>query len=117
MLNLALCTLHSQETQHLEQILSFLVFADGAAASLITAREQGLALDSFKAVMVPKTGELITWKIFDILLSGQVPAALSRALQKGELMAERTDIDRHVVWSRPDGGDDTISCGPVRRLI
>jgi len=28
---------------------------DGAAASLITASEQGFALDSFKAVMVPET--------------------------------------------------------------
>ena len=63
MLNLELCTLHFQETQDLEQVLSFLVFADGAAASLITAHEQGFALDSFKAVMVPETRELITWKI------------------------------------------------------
>ncbi len=30
-LNLELCTLHFQETQELEQVLSFLVFADGAA--------------------------------------------------------------------------------------
>ena len=75
MVNLELCTLHLQETQELEQVLSFLVFADGAAASLITASEQGLALDSFKAVMVPETRGLITWKIrglgFDMLLSGQ----------------------------------------------
>ena len=63
MVNLELCTLHFQETQELEQVLSFLVFADGAAASLITAREQGFALDSFKAVMVPETRGLITWKI------------------------------------------------------
>src|ERR1700743_1522081 len=43
MVNLELCTLHLQETQDLEQVLSFLVFADGAAASLITAQEQGIA--------------------------------------------------------------------------
>src|SRR5580658_5423817 len=60
MVNLELCTLHFQETQELEQVLSFLVFADGAAASLITAREQGFALDSFKAVMVPDTRGLMT---------------------------------------------------------
>ena len=63
MVNLELCTLHLQETQKLQQVLSFLVFADGAAASLITACEQGFALDSFKAVMVPETKGLITWKI------------------------------------------------------
>jgi predicted naringenin-chalcone synthase len=105
MVNLELCTLHFQETQELEQVLSFLVFADGAAASLITACEQGLALDSFKAVMVPETRGLITWKIrglgFDMLLSGQVPAELSHALHEGELMAERDGID---LWAVHPGG-------------
>jgi predicted naringenin-chalcone synthase len=105
MVNLELCTLHFQETQDLEQVLSFLVFADGAAASLITSREQGFALDSFKAVMVPETRELITWKIrglgFDMLLSGQVPGELGRALHQGELMAERAGID---LWAVHPGG-------------
>jgi alpha-pyrone synthase len=100
MLNLELRTLHFRQTQDLEQILSFLVFADGAAASLITAREEGFALDSFKAVMVPETRELITWKIrglgFDMLLSGRVPGELGRALHETELMNEpggRTVLD------------------------
>jgi alpha-pyrone synthase len=105
MLNLELCTLHFQETQDLEQILSFLVFADGAAASLISARECGLALDSFKAVIVPETRGLITWKIrglgFDMLLSGQVPGELGRALHGGELMAHRDEID---LWAVHPGG-------------
>ncbi len=105
MLNLELCTLHFQETQDLEQILSFLVFADGAAASLISAREHGLALDSFKAVMVPETRELITWKIrglgFDMLLSGQVPGALGRTLREDALMTLGEDID---LWAVHPGG-------------
>jgi alpha-pyrone synthase len=109
MVNLELCTLHFQETQDLEQVLSFLIFADGAAASLITAREQGFALDSFKAVMVPDTRGLITWKIrslgFDMLLSGQVPAVVARALHEGELMAERDGID---LWAVHPGGRSVL---------
>jgi predicted naringenin-chalcone synthase len=109
MVNLELCTLHFQETQELEQVLSFLIFADGAAASLITAREQGLALDSFKAVMVPDTRGLITWKIrslgFDMFLSGQVPAFVARALHEGELMAERDRID---LWAVHPGGRSVL---------
>jgi alpha-pyrone synthase len=105
MLNLELRTLHFRQTQDLEQILSFLVFADGAAASLITAREEGFALDSFKAVMVPETRELITWKIrglgFDMLLSGRVPGELGRALHETELMNERDCID---LWAVHPGG-------------
>ncbi len=38
MLNIELCTLHLQETGDLEQMLSFLIFADGCAAALVTAR-------------------------------------------------------------------------------
>ncbi len=109
MVNLELCTLHFQETQDLEQVLSFLVFADGATASLITACEQGFALDSFHAVMVPETRGLITWKIralgFDMLLSGQVPAELGRALRAGKLMAERDDID---LWAVHPGGRSVL---------
>jgi alpha-pyrone synthase len=109
MLNLELCTLHFQESQELEQVLSFLVFADGAAASLISAREQGFALDSFKVVTVPETRSLITWKIgglgFDMLLSGQVPGELGRALHEGELMAERNDID---LWAVHPGGRSVL---------
>ena len=105
MVNLELCTLHLQETQDLEQVLSFLVFADGAAASLITACEQGFALDSFKAVMVPETRGLITWKIrdlgFDMLLSGQVPGELGRALHDSGLMSKRDGID---LWAVHPGG-------------
>ncbi len=105
MVNLELCTLHLQETQELEQVLSFLIFADGAAASLITAREEGFALDSFKAETVPGTRGLITWKIrglgFDMLLSGQIPGELGRALHERELMAERDGID---LWAVHPGG-------------
>ena len=105
MVNLELCTLHLQETQELEQVLSFLIFADGAAASLISASEQGFALDSFKAEMVPETRGLITWKIrglgFDMLLSGQVPAELGRALHERVLVAERDGID---LWAVHPGG-------------
>jgi alpha-pyrone synthase len=105
MVNLELCTLHFQETQDLGQMLSFLVFADGAAASLISARGQGFSLGSFKAELVPDTRKLITWKIrergFDMLLSGQVPGELSRALHEGELMRERDCIE---LWAVHPGG-------------
>ncbi len=84
-LNLELCTLHLHEAANLEEVLSFLVFGDGCAASLVTAEPKGVALDSFRAVLVPRTGELITWTIgdsgFDMVLSGQVPATIRDALR------------------------------------
>lgn len=85
--NLELCTLHCQETNDIEQMLSFLLFADGCAACLVTAEPEGAALDSFHAVVVPNTRDLITWHIrdfgFDMGLSGAVPAAIHDALRAG----------------------------------
>ena len=86
MLNLELCTLHLQETQDLSKVLSFLIFGDGCAASVITAKPCGLRMDSFKAVRLEGTADLITWHIgdqgFDMVLSGQVPAAVGEALRQ-----------------------------------
>ncbi|MGA2050732.1 MAG: type III polyketide synthase, partial [Terracidiphilus sp.] len=65
-LNLELCSLHFQETAELEQVLSFLVFADGCAASLVSAEPKGLAIDSFLALNIPSTSHLITWRIGEL---------------------------------------------------
>ncbi|MGA9060970.1 MAG: 3-oxoacyl-[acyl-carrier-protein] synthase III C-terminal domain-containing protein [Terracidiphilus sp.] len=84
LLSLELCSLHMQESQNLEQLLAFLVFADGCAAYLVTAQPSGLALDSFLALNLSGTDHLITWRIgeqgFDMQLSGQVPGELRRGL-------------------------------------
>jgi predicted naringenin-chalcone synthase len=85
-LNLELCTLHLQETVELEQMLSFLLFADGCAACLVSGKPVGLGIDSFLALRIPETSHLITWKIremgFDMHLSGQVPAAIAKAMRE-----------------------------------
>jgi alpha-pyrone synthase len=47
-------------------VLSFLVFADGCAASLVTAQKKGLAIDSFLALNIPQTSGLITWRVGDL---------------------------------------------------
>jgi alpha-pyrone synthase len=86
-LNLELCTLHLQETFSIAQLLCFLLFADGCAASLVTAEPKGIALDSFHAVLVPNSSELMAWNIrdvgFDMVLSGKVPHAIRNALRAG----------------------------------
>ena len=83
-LNLELCTLHLKETHDLEQLLSFLVFADGCAASLVSAEPRGLALQSFRSTILPDSSKHITWHIgesgFDMVLSGQIPAGIASGL-------------------------------------
>ncbi len=84
-INLELCTLHMQETSNIETILSFLLFGDGCAATLVTADEDGIALDDFRSAIIPDSADLITWKIgdqgFDMHLSGKVPGRIAETLR------------------------------------
>jgi predicted naringenin-chalcone synthase len=112
-LNLELCSLHFQETHELEQVLSFLVFADGCAASLVTAQKKGLAIDSFLALNIPQTSNLITWRVgdlgFDMHLSGDVPGEIGRALKESGIEITRgqsiSDIDW---WAVHPGGRSVL---------
>ena len=104
--NLELCTLHLQETQDLGEVLSFLVFGDGCAASLISSEPVGLEIDSFRAMQIPGTRELITWRVgdigFDMMLSGKVPGEIGRSMR--ENAAEFAAADAVDLWAVHPGG-------------
>jgi len=107
--NLEMCTLHLQETGDLEKILSFLLWGDGCAASLVTSEPEGLALDSFHAILLPDSRDLITWNVrdngFDMVLSGQVPAAIQLALKdySGDILAG-AKVEEIDFWAIHPGG-------------
>ena len=83
-LNLELCSLHLQPSTGIEQLLCFLLFADGCSAALVSAEPLGLRIEGFHAALVPEAADQITWRIgdagFDMTLSGFVPLTLARAL-------------------------------------
>ncbi len=113
LVNLELCTLHLQETQELEQVLSFLVFGDGCAASLISSEPVGFGMDSFRSVLIPETRGLITWRIrgvgFDMLLSGKVPGEIGKALavSGGEVLGPYKP-DEIALWGVHPGGKSVL---------
>ncbi|MUM17238.1 type III polyketide synthase [Mycobacterium sp. CBMA271] len=108
---LELCSLHLQGAKPIDTMLSYLIFSDGCAAALITAEETGLAIDSFKAVMIPETRNLMTLGIGEIsvqmYLSGQVPGTLQKALSDDATVklilngAEKAEMD---LWAIHPGG-------------
>ncbi|GGY61260.1 type III polyketide synthase [Marinobacter zhanjiangensis] len=112
-LNLELCTLHLKSTGTLEEMLSFLIFADGCAAGIVTAEPAGIALQGFNTTVIPGSGELITWQIgnqgFDMHLSGQVPAAIARGLPDhlGDILDGLTRSDV-IHWAIHPGGRSVL---------
>jgi alpha-pyrone synthase len=108
-LSLELCSLHLKETQDLEQMLSFLLFADGCSACLVGGEPEGLAIESFLSITVPETSDLITWRIgemgFDMQLSGKVPAEIKRSLPDscGEMLRGK-DVAAIDLWAVHPGG-------------
>ncbi len=112
-LSLELCTLHLQETIDLEQMLSFLLWGDGAAACLVTAEPPGIRLDGFKAVLAANTRDLMSWTVrdsgFDMRLSGRVPAAIRDALaQQREAVLGAADERPIDVWAVHPGGRSVL---------
>jgi alpha-pyrone synthase len=106
---LELCTIHLQETGDLEQVLSFLIFADGCAAGVVSAQPRGLELCGFKAATVPEAADQITWRIgntgFDMRLSGEVPATIARHLPSHlPAILDGRPAGRIALWAIHPGG-------------
>ena len=105
--NLELCSLHLQEDfQDLPKMLSFMLFADGASAALVSADPTGIALGRFQAAIIPRSHDLITWQIgdegFEMHLSGQVPGRIRRWLPEGGV--KLLPPDKPTLWAVHAGG-------------
>ncbi len=81
---LELSTLHLQPATQIEPLLAMLQFGDGAAAAIVEAGGEGLALEAPFASSLPDSAGLIEWSIgdtgFAMHLSGEVPGRIATAL-------------------------------------
>jgi len=107
--NLELCTIHLQETEDIEQILCFLLWGDGCSASLVSAETSGIELHSFHATVIPETWDQMAWRVgasgFDMLLSGQVPLTLARAIPRHvQTMIGGRRLQDITLWALHPGG-------------
>lgn len=106
-----LSTLHLQPDDTLEPLLAMLLFGDGAAAALVTAEPQGLAIEGQFAATLPDSESLIQWHVgdtgFAMHLSGEVPGRLGDALAESDLRAaicNGTGLDAIDSWAIHGGG-------------
>ncbi|HEU4618342.1 MAG TPA: type III polyketide synthase [Gammaproteobacteria bacterium] len=107
--SLELCTVHLKDTTNLEEVLTFLLWGDGAAACLVSADPVGLRLDGFKAVLAEDTRDLMTWRIrnsgFDMLLSGRVPSAIQETLERhASSILDGAPTESVELWAVHPGG-------------
>jgi predicted naringenin-chalcone synthase len=110
-----LCTLHFQQGDSMDNIASGLLFADGAAAVLMTPddhpTENALHLKGFYAEVVPRGSKDMAWELsstgFLMTLSGYVPNLIGEDI--GDLVDRAlahsgTDRSRISHWCVHPGG-------------
>lgn len=113
---LELCSLHLQFREEADSLLANSLFADGAAAVLVSARppsgsRPALALESFASALAPEGASDMAWEIgnhgFDIRLSTYVPkiieANIGRILD-GILSTAPWSLDEIATWAIHPGG-------------
>ncbi|WP_026381836.1 type III polyketide synthase [Afifella pfennigii] len=111
--NVELCTLHLKDTTKVEDLLSFCLWGDGCAASLVSADPVGLRLDGFRTFLAPDSRELMTWHVrddgFDMVLSGRVPSVIHRTLgqHRESLFGERNG-EAITLWAVHPGGRSVL---------
>lgn len=111
--NIELCTLHLRETDDIESLLTFCLWGDGSAAALVSAEPVGLRLDAFHAMLAPETEALMTWHVrdqgFEMVLSGQVPAAVGAVLRTGrDGMLGQRRASEIGMWAVHPGGRSVL---------
>lgn len=103
-----LSTLHLQQSNELEPLLAMLLFADGAAAALVSARPHGLAIEAPFALALAESESLISWTIgdtgFAMGLSGEVPGRISTALATPTMRNRIGDAQAIDSWAVHAGG-------------
>ncbi len=103
MVNLELCSLHLQQTERMDRLVSFLLFADGCAASLITSQPGGLRIDECASHLSLADAERMAWHIedsgFAMTLDARLPARIRQWFRSEALL---TPTKPH--WAVHPGG-------------
>lgn len=109
--NVELCSLHLQQTARMDRLISFLLFADGAAASLVTSKPEGLRIDNTWSHASLEDAERMTWTIedhgFAMTLDARLPIRIRQFLTAHPEYtgtAPREMSAREPLWAVHPGG-------------
>jgi predicted naringenin-chalcone synthase len=111
-----LCSLHLRPSADPQQIVAASVFADGAAAAVVTAdpaigRPGGLELDRFGTALTDEGETDMVWTIgdngFEMVLSAEVPRIIGREI-RGAVGRFLGDDQPPEVWAVHPGGRSVL---------
>jgi len=112
---LELCSLHLQFREEADSLLANSLFADGAAAVILSSREPAadrpaLAVESFVSALAPEGESEMAWEIgdrgFDIRLSTYVPNIIA-----GNIRAIVDEVLLHAPWMLEEIGTWAVHPG------
>jgi predicted naringenin-chalcone synthase len=112
-----LCTLHFQYSSDAEQLVANALFADGAAAAVVSDRPLGgsMRIGASSSMLVPGTAELMSWKVgdagFEMGLSSRVPGVIREgagAFVRGWCDAAGVERESIRQWCVHPGGPKVL---------
>lgn len=109
--NLELCSLHLQQTTLMDRLISFILFADGAAASLVTSKPEGLRIDGTWSHASLEDAERMAWNIedsgFAMTLDARLPIRIREFLARHMEYSGQGKggaADEETLWAIHPGG-------------
>ena len=100
---LELCSLHVQWTAALDDLLAGSVFADGASAAIVSARNPiapALRIDAFASAIAPAGESDMAWTIGDTGFTMRLSSYVPRILQSNVVAAIEPALDRAGIQQR-----------------
>lgn len=106
-----LCTLHLHEGNDLDSVVANAIFADGAAACVVSNTTTGLNLESFFQDIVPNSSNEMAWDVtssnFLMKLSSYVPELISGHIEEFCKKISHLHVHHHAVHP---GGRKILEC-------
>lgn len=108
MVNLELCSLHLQQTERMDRLVSFLLFADGCSAALITSRPHGLRIDECTSHLSLADAERMAWQVedqgFAMTLDARLPARIRQWFRASAELSTPAHDPAQMLWAIHPGG-------------
>ena len=107
--NVELCSLHLQQTTAVDRLVSYCLFADGAAAAVISADETGARLDAAWSALSLEDADRMAWVVedqgFAMTLDARVPAKIRQAIRRQpDLAGGCAEAGPDDAWAVHPGG-------------